>query len=133
MTIMLIIAILLLPELLKSSREAQHRQQIRARQEERARELAEHQAARTREMDRKQAERDHQIEMKRTQAAAQLEQLASLRDQYIGLAADLEEQISLCWQPDRKSKLLDKQLKLEQRLYNLDSRIAKLWDVAYSH
>lgn len=133
MIIFIIIAILVLPELLKSSREAQHQQQIHARQEEKARELAERQAARVREMDRRQAERDRKTEMKRSQAAAQLEQLASLRDQYLKLASDLEEQISFTWQPDRKSKLLDKQLKLEQKLYSIDTHIAKLWDVAYSH
>lgn len=131
MILILVIAILVLPDLLKASRTAQQSRQVRVRQEERARELAERQAVRIQEMGRKKAERDHQIEMKRTQAAAQLEQLASLRGQYIGLAADLEEQISLCWQPDKRSKLLDKQLKMEQRLYNLDLRIAKLWDQAH--
>ena len=133
MLIIVIIGILILPDLLKASRTAQQTEQIRVRPEEKARELAERQAARVREMDRRQAERVRTAELKRSQAVTQLEQLNALRDQYIGLAADLEEQISLCWQPDRKSKLIDKQLKLEQRLYNLDSRIAKLWDVAYSH
>lgn len=131
MILILVIAILVLPDLLKASRTAQQSRQVRARQEEKARELAERQAARVREMDRRQAERDRRTEMKRVQAAAQLEQLASLRDQYLKLASDLEEQISFTWQPDRKTKLLDRQLKLEQRLFNLDSRIAKLWDQAH--
>lgn len=129
MILILIIAIWILPELLKSSQTEQQSRKIRARQEEKARELAERQAAQI----RKQAERNRQIELKRSQAAAQLEQLACIRDQYLELAADLEEQISLCWQPAKKIKLLDRQLKMEQRLYDIDSRIAKLWDAAYSH
>lgn len=130
MTIILIIAILILPDLLKASRTAQHRQQIRARQEESAARLAAQQAKRVREMDRKQAERDHQIEMKRTQSAAQLEQLASLRDRYFQILDDLECQL-LHASVNQRFIIQNRIASIESKLMQIDSKRAMLWDQAH--
>lgn len=127
MTIIIIIAVLILPELLKASRTAQQTEQIRARQEIKARELAERQAARVQEMNRRQAERIRAAELKISQTSAQLEQLNVLRDRYFQILDDLEYQLPYA-SVNQRFTIQNRIAATESKLMQVDAKRAMLWD-----
>ena len=71
-------------------------------------------------------------QQKRQQAIQQLDQLQTLRTHVVEMSAAVEEEIERCQSLKRIQALKGKQIAFETRLCNIDTRIAKLWDVAYT-
>lgn len=81
------------------------------------------------EIDRIRREEQRQIKRLQAaeQAAAELESTQALRQQYIDLLANLEEERKEAETPSRKNALTRQILSLEEKMIRIDSRMAKLY------
>lgn len=81
----------------------------------------------------KEADRERKEEQKRQQALAQIDQLQTIRQHVIDLAAETEEELQHTQSAKKIQALKARQISLETKLFNLDTKIAQLWDTANSH
>lgn len=77
-------------------------------------------------------ERMQKERRQKDQAAAELEGLDAIRNEYMILCSDIEMQINLSYQPEKKRRLQEQLIRLEEKLYRLDAQRMKLWDLAFA-
>ena len=84
------------------------------------------------EMDRLRREEQRRIKELQAaeQAADELERIQALRQQYIDLLANLEQERHEATTPSKRNALTEKTLSIEGKMIRIDSRMAKLYSTA---
>ncbi len=134
-----LIAIVFLPDIVRSIHKVKYMQQISVKKDKITNPLAYHQAEQTHQQQiqmmqayQKALEIAIKAKQKQQQIETELEQLNNLREQYMQMLSELETQLQYTYSAKKRYTIENRLISVESKLMKLDNKRIKLWDAAHT-